>query len=310
MGDLVHRAVQIADEVLFASACDVDTADRVPATHLDLLAADGFYGIAGGDLLVAGSILEAFASGCLATAFVWLQHHASVLMTASDDSPARHLHEALCRGELRTGIAFGGLRPGATGLRLRGDALEGEVPWVTGWDLVDMVVAGALDDARTVHLVLVDAVVGPTLTAEPLELAAANASRTVTLRFDNHAVPPARRLASMPHEEWLRGEASGSALNGFLALGVARRCLRLAGEDETELDACRESLVRAAPAAIPAARAAASGLAVRAAARLMVHTGSRGVLAGSHAERLVREAAFLLVFGTRPSIRDELLARL
>jgi hypothetical protein len=38
-----------------------------------------------------------------------------------------------------------------------------------------------------------------------------------------------------------------------------------------------------------------------------VTTGSRAVLAGEHAQRLVREATFLLVFGSRPAIRSALL---
>jgi len=42
----------------------------------------------------------------------------------------------------------------------------------------------------------------------------------------------------------------------------------------------------------------------------MVRTGSRAVLAGNHAQRLYREAGFLLAFGSRPAIRDELLGLL
>jgi hypothetical protein len=41
-----------------------------------------------------------------------------------------------------------------------------------------------------------------------------------------------------------------------------------------------------------------------------VQTGSRAVLRDNHAQRLVREAAFLLVFGSRPAIKDALLHRL
>jgi hypothetical protein len=44
-----------------------------------------------------------------------------------------------------------------------------------------------------------------------------------------------------------------------------------------------------------------------AAAALTVHHGSRAVLMDGHAQRLVREAAFLLVFGSRPGIRTALL---
>ena len=87
-----------------------------------------------------------------------------------------------------------------------------------------------------------------------------------------------------------------------------------AGELGAELDACRSALDAAIgsadPDAMPAARAASSELAVRAAAALAVSTGSAAALAGSHPERLTREALFLLVFGSRPKIKSSLLARL
>jgi len=108
--------------------------------------------------------------------------------------------------------------------------------------------------------------------------------------------------------------------NGSLALGLVGRCLALIGagqpadELRAELDACRTSLDEAItsddPDAMPSARAAASELAVRAAAALTVDTGSAAALAGSHAERLTREALFLLVFGSRPQIKAALLDRL
>jgi hypothetical protein len=61
---------------------------------------------------------------------------------------------------------------------------------------------------------------------------------------------------------------------------------------------------------MPAARAWACELAVRAAHVLAVRRGSTSALAGDPAERLTREAAFLLVFGSRPAIKDALLGRL
>jgi Acyl-CoA dehydrogenase, C-terminal domain len=54
------------------------------------------------------------------------------------------------------------------------------------------------------------------------------------------------------------------------------------------------------------ARAAAADLAVRAAAALVVAAGSRSVLTDSPAQRLAREALFLLVLGSRPAIKENL----
>jgi len=58
------------------------------------------------------------------------------------------------------------------------------------------------------------------------------------------------------------------------------------------------------------ARAAASELAVRAAAALAVRDGSRSVTVDQHVQRLAREALFLLAFGSRPAIKSALLRRL
>ncbi len=44
-----------------------------------------------------------------------------------------------------------------------------------------------------------------------------------------------------------------------------------------------------------------------AAARRAGVRGGRAVLAGQHAQRLAREALFLLVFGSRPAIKERLV---
>jgi alkylation response protein AidB-like acyl-CoA dehydrogenase len=324
--EMIVRAEQIADEVLLPAALAVDRADRVPPSHLDLLAREGFYGVAapedagglGTDLSIASAMVEALASGCLATAFVWIQHHGPVIASAYSESPGvrQRWLDPLASGERRGGIGYAGVRPGQTRLAVRpvdgGYRLDGEVPWVTGWDMIDTVHVAAVDADDVLHFLLVDAEAGPTLRARPLELVAVNASRTVNLTFDGHVVPADRLTGTRPYEEWARGEASGSALNGFLALGVVRRCGRMLDPDpfEAELAAGREALLTADAAAVPAARARASDLALRATARLAVQTGARSVLRDDHGQRLVREAAFLLVFGTRPAIRTALLERL
>lgn len=324
---ILARAEEIAEDVLFPAALAVDRADRIPQSHLDLLASEGFYGVAApedagglgtGDMRPAAAMVETLASGCLTTTFLWIQHHGPVIAAAYSDRPG--LRERwlgpLARGERRGGIALAGVRPGASALRVRevadGYALDGDVPWVTGWDMIDTLHVAARGPDDVLHFLLVDAVEAPTVRVRRLELVAANASRTVNLTFANHVVPADRLTGTRPYTDWAKGEASGSALNGFLALGVARRCCRMLDPDpyESELDACRAALLTADAPDVPAARARASDLALRAAARLAVHTGGRALLRDDHAQRLVREATFLLVFGTRPAIRAALLERL
>jgi alkylation response protein AidB-like acyl-CoA dehydrogenase len=321
----------LAEDPLFAWAMDVDRAGRVPASHLDLLAAEGLYGVAaprevGGlgaqDAAVAADLVQTLASGCLTTAFVWIQHHG--LVRAAADSQQAGVGERwlapLAKGEVRAGVGLAGARGGPSGTVVRrtgaGFLLDGEVPWVTGWDMVDVVHVAAVDEANIVHFLIVDAVASATLEVTPVDLVAVQASGTVTVRFVGHEVPADRLTGTKSFDEWRRGEASGSALNGFLALGVVDRCLRLLGPSAVadrlgrELAACRSALLRAGAATIPDARAAASELAVRAAATLTVHHGSRSIRTDEHPQRLFREAGFLLVFGTRPAIRSALLARL
>jgi alkylation response protein AidB-like acyl-CoA dehydrogenase len=115
---------------------------------------------------------------------------------------------------------------------------------------------------------------------------------------------------------------ASSRVNGALALGVACRCVRLIEETaraavaqglRAELARARAGLdaaFAADGAGLPAARAAASELAHRAAGALVVAAGSRAIVEGHPAGRLLREAAFTLVAAGRAEIRAELFARL
>jgi alkylation response protein AidB-like acyl-CoA dehydrogenase len=61
---------------------------------------------------------------------------------------------------------------------------------------------------------------------------------------------------------------------------------------------------------MPAARARASELALHAATTLVVTGGGRSITMDHHAQRLAREALFLLVFGQTTSIKAAQLNRL
>jgi alkylation response protein AidB-like acyl-CoA dehydrogenase len=309
-------AERISDEILYPAALAVDRADRIPAGHLDLLAAEGFYGVAGHDDL--GGLVEALAAGCLTTAFVWIQHHGSVRAAAVSDRPGirERWLGPLSRGEVRAGVGLAGIRAPTSRLRVRavdgGYLLDGQTPWITGWGMIDIVHVAGRDADDVIHYLFVDATAAPTLTRARLDLVAARASRTAHVTFANHFVPADRLTATQPYQEWAATDAAGTALNGFLALGVANRCIRLMDSTSLveELDACRAALRAAEGPAVAAARAGASHLALRAAAELVVRTGSRAVLLDQHAQRLMREATFLLVFGSRPGMKEALLTRL
>jgi alkylation response protein AidB-like acyl-CoA dehydrogenase len=324
-GDALATARRLADDVLFPAALDVDAGDLLPRSHLDTLAASGLYGLwgpadAGGldvDAAVGERVVEALAGGCLTTTFVWRQHQGVVGMVAEASTAVRDEWLApLCRGNRRSGIAIAGIRPGIEPLRVRPSAygwtLHGTTPWVTGWGLVDVVHVAALDDDGAVQWLLVDAIRSPSLHVERQRLVACDASGTVTVSFVGHDVADERATLRTSYDDFARIDAANLRGNGSLALGVASRCAVLLGSDRVaaEIDGTRDLLDAASTDEMPAARAAASELCWRAAAQLVVATGGRAVLRDQQAQRLAREAMFLLVFGTRRSIKADLLRRL
>jgi hypothetical protein len=70
---------------------------------------------------------------------------------------------------------------------------------------------------------------------------------------------------------------------------------------------CRDDLDAYETKDIYVSRARATELAVRAAHALAVSRGSHSAISGDLAERTTREAALLLVFGSRPAIKEALL---
>lgn len=298
----------------------------MPRDLLDLLAAEGFYGLTGpadagglgvGDIRDVWRVVETLASGCLTTTFVWAQHLGTVnAIAATSHAALREQWLApMCRGDVRAGVAFSALRrpgpPMLTASRRDGAwRLHGAAPWVSGWGRIDVMRVAARHGDDIVWG-LIDAGERATLRAEPLELAALNASGTVTLHFDGDTVPETRVIALQPFDEWRRRDREGLRLNGSHALGVAARCARLLESPalSAAIDAARERLDAASAGALPAARAHASWLALRCAERLVVSGGGRSLLLTNHAQRLAREALFLLVFGQTPAIRQAQLAQ-
>ena len=327
---IVAAARRLADDVLFPDALRVDSLDAVPAAQFDALAAAGLYGAsvprqAGGlglDLPTMSAVTEELASGCLATAFVWVQHQGLATTLAEETTPAAlrdQWLEPACQGKVRGGIALTGLIPGPPLLRARpvegGWRVDGEATWVTGWGLIDLLLVVARGPHDSVVTLILDAAAQPGLTVTRQRLAAVNASATVRLDFAG-VVAPAERLASQepfdPAESLRPGRLR---VNGSLALGMVARCARLLGPGplDDELAACRARLddaITAGTEAMAEARAAASELAVRATAALAVRDGSRSIMADTHPPRLAREALFLLVFGSRPPIKSALLRQL
>jgi alkylation response protein AidB-like acyl-CoA dehydrogenase len=322
--DIVRIAERLAERVLFPTALAIDRADTLPVEPLDALSDAGLYGLTGpagaggldADLTTVCATIEALASGCLTTTFVWAQHLGVVIAAAASDNGAiREWVGPLCRGDRRAGLALGGLLPGPTQLVARatdgGWRFTGTSPFVSGWGRVDVIhTAARTADGRLVWALL-DAQESETLSVERLELAALNATATVRADFRGHAVGAQRVTSVVPHRagptpaELLRIHAS-------FALGVARRSCLLLGNShlDEELADVRATLDRLDQTTIEDARASAGELALRAAGALAVATGSRALLLSNHTQRLAREALFCVVYALPAGSRKELLAQL
>jgi alkylation response protein AidB-like acyl-CoA dehydrogenase len=223
--------------------------------------------------------------------------------------------QPLTAGVCRAGLTLGGVLPQPTLHAQRVDGgwrFEGESPWLSGWGRIDVVHAAARAGDRIVWA-FVDAEESARLAVRRLGLVALDATATVHADFRGLFVPDTRVTMTHPvpdpaaptNREVLRIHAS-------FGLGVASRCCRLLGPTplDEELAALRRELDAADTDAMPAARAAASALALRSSAALMVSTGSRSVLVDEHAQRLAREALFVSVYAGRPPVRSALLDEL
>lgn len=321
----MDRARRVAEELLFPTAMATDRLDAVPVGNLDALAEAGLYGLSGPvgpdgtevDFAVYAKVQEILAGACLATAFIWAQHHGLVRAVVEGPKGLRDEWLApLCQGERRAGVALGGLLPGPPKLRAVPDGngwrLDGISPWVTGWTRLDVLLTAARGPDDTVVWLMVDAVDQPGLTAERQRLVAVDASVTVELRFAGMGVPRERLLKVTPYEEGLYSQERVLRTVGFLSIGLADRCCRLLGPSplDDEVTAARQRLLTTAADGIPAARAAATELAARAAMTLVAASGSSAILSDRYPQRLAREAMFLLVFGSRPPIKAALVSLL
>lgn len=324
---MLTAASRLADELLFPQAIATDRSPLLARELLDALADAGLYAMAGppelsgGDLPPDGhlDVIEVLAGGCLTTTLVWLQHHSAVGALVGDVSA--RLRERwlapLCRGDVRAGAAFSGLRgrdgPAVTAVETSGGwLLHGTAPWVSGWGRIDVARTAACDADGTIVWALMDAVEGPSLEVTPLPLVAMGATGTVAVSFRGHFVSADRVLSRQPLADWIANDGAEPMVrvHAALATGVAAGGCSLLGRTEydDELVASRRELATAGAAGdrprLLAARAWALDLAVRTSYALVAASGGRALLLDQHAQRLAREAMFLLVFAQTPEMRE------
>lgn len=169
------------------------------------------------------------ASGALA--FLTTQHQSAVSMIANGGNPdlaAEYLPQ-MADGQKLVGIGFSQLRRGGPPIMRAeqvegGYRLDGQVPWITGWDIFpEFLIGASMPDGRAVFGVvpLVD-VEGQIKVSPPMRLAAMETANTVSAEFTGYVMPD-NRVAFHRPPNWIRNnDQINIALQGHFALGCAQ----------------------------------------------------------------------------------------
>ena len=248
-----------------------------------------------------------------------------ILKFGTDEQRERFL-PAICRGEL--GFSIGMSEPDSgsdlASVSTRAERtdggwiLNGTKIWTSNAHMNDwficLVRTHPIDDGGTKHQGLSQMLVDlkdPALEIGPIPFL--NGEHHFNeVAFHDHFVPDDRVTKVESHADWLAVYRERLRSNGSFPLGVARRCCLLLDRSDFDrgLAEAREALDTASNDEMPQARADAALFAVRASTALVAATGGRAVTLDDHAQRLHREAMFLLVQGQTPQIRAHMLDRL
>ncbi len=286
---------------------------------------------------------EAIASTSVTLALILTQHDAAaeVLRAAADESVAVEVLKKCASGEelLTVGISqvTTSRRHGRAALRAQRDGdgflLDGVMPWVTSARRADHIVTAAvLDDGQQLLVCVPTDARGISL-LEPMQLLALQSSWTSEVRCEAVQAPRSWVLRG-PMESVLARRAPVKGLTvSSVGIGMASALLRevheladqLPGADtllretiEPRYHAARRKLFDAAgslhdPASespAVAIRADVNAIVNRLAATLMTLAKGTGFLLTRPAQRLLREAAFFLVWSAAPAVRMETLCRI
>lgn len=274
--------------------------------------------------------------------FLQTQHQSagSMISKSQNDALRAEYLPKMGNGEKLVGIGFSQLRrPGPPMMRAEaqdgGYLLNGEVPWVTGYDFYPEFLMGAtLPDGRAVFAVVPLANQDGISVSEPMKFTAMEAANTVSASFTNYFVPETQ-VCFIREAGWIRNnDQINIALQGHFALGCAQAGLDIllsAAEKKNldfaraahqklaeELSKCREQ-TRVAQAAAALEEATEERLKVRAwAIDLAVRCAHAAVAASSGAansihhpaQRVYREALVYTVSAQTSQIMDATLDRL
>lgn len=321
---LVDRARHLAADLLAPHAARVDQ-EGVPASHIEAIRRSGLLGVSapreyGGwaaPAAVARRTAEILAGACCSTWFVQTQHHTPVATLAASEGPVRErLLGPLARGELLSGVAYAHLRAyPRTPVRVSGERgglrFDGRVPWYTGWGLNDVMLLAGIAEGGEAVFAFTEAREQPGLRpSAPMRLAALTASSTVSLELDGLWLPPESVALRVRYEEWAVKDRAKAVSASPAVFGITEAALALlddevAGPLRTRVGAVRSRAYELADAPVTdatlaerlALRIDAAELMRTATTAAVVAGGGRSLALTGTAQRLAREALFLLVQG-------------
>jgi len=320
-------AAELAAEAERLEQEGVTRADVQRLAGAGLLAASGPEELGGLPTAQQRELAELLAGASPDAWFVWFQHGPVVRMLARSENHAlveRYLAD-LCAGRLQGGVAYSHLRtakPSVFAERADGGwRFTGTQPWCTGWPLVDLVLAGALDrEGDQVVFAIVPAGDRPELhSTGELGLASMGGTSTHGLAFEGLLVPDEQVAVVRDRAEFA---AYDTALNANVqpsTYGIALAALDLLAERAPEAaDRLRERALASRAQAyrlldeVPgdeqldqrlAVRAQALLLAMECCTALLAARGGQGMGLGDPAQRLLRAAAFQLVHSQAAHVR-------
>lgn len=342
--DIVEAARGLADDLLRPNAERVDV-EGVPRSHIDALARAGLLGLvapvewggAAADPATAREVGELLSAADCSTWFVWVQHHTAVRTLVRGDNAAlreRWLRR-LAGGSALAGVAYTHLRregpPAVHAERADGGwRVSGDIAWLTSWGLADvfLVAAQAGDDVVWALLPLSDR---SGVEVSPLALMSMAGTSTVRLRLSDVTVADDEVAVVEPVADWRAGDAAKVVDPNPAVFGVTREAVaRLRALAADRADVAAERLADAVDAEltdlrtsayhlidnVPAGermderlrvRAAVHALACRATAGYLAAGAGRAIALDAPAQRLAREALFLLVQQQTPAVRSATL---
>ncbi|MEL7034587.1 MAG: acyl-CoA dehydrogenase family protein [Cyanobacteria bacterium J06592_8] len=273
-----------------------------------------------------------------ALAFLQTQHQsaAGMLMQSSNSQLQEVYLPQMSSGKIGVGVGFSQLRrsgkPTITATEVPGGfEINGEVPWITGWNIFQaFIVAATLPDRQAVFGLVpfqnLQTTQGKIQLSSPLSLSAMTSTNTVTATLTKWFLPT-EKVVSIKPVGWITENDQKKALKAsYFALGCARAGLDIlensfekkgwkfiqetAEQLSQELEQCRTKIQQADPndslslAEKYQLRAWAINLAVRCSHGAIIASSGAANLTQHNAQRVYREALVFSVSGQTSSLME------